>query len=95
MADEQFAESGALLAIIAGNEDRAIELIKDMLTGERLHLHEAAERLAALAHPGNQCPKCGQHVDRGDFRSRRVGVTSTDRRYGTQWWHGTCYEERD
>ncbi len=89
MSDERFAESGALLAIIRGDDIRAMELIKDMLTGERLNLVDAADRLAEIAHPGNTCLRCGEFVEREGSQKAK----SPDGRWLVQRWHRVCYEQ--
>lgn len=66
MPETPYAEADALLALLAGDQERALELVAQLLPGERLALRDAARHLADIADPGSYCPGCHRYVPAGE-----------------------------
>lgn len=48
MNETSFVESNALLAVIRGDSEEALQLVRDMLPGERARLADSLDDLSAL-----------------------------------------------
>jgi hypothetical protein len=58
-----FAETEALLAVMEEDEDAALEILDDMLPGERRAFMAHLNRLSLLADDTQRCPRCHRLVD--------------------------------
>jgi hypothetical protein len=78
-----FQESEALLAVIADDEDRAMEILAEMSPTERDTLRVQATRLASLAW--KWCSRCEQPIRPGQQTGNRMGSSAL-------YHHPTCPE---
>jgi len=68
-----FLESEALLAVAAGDDTRAIDLMRRLTGTERATLGSAARRLAEIADPANYCVGCDKFVPVAEGVTRMNG----------------------
>lgn len=82
-----YAESNALLALLAEDVDSAHAIVGGLLSNERETLAQAAHYLGLIAD-GNVCRACAKPVAGGE-NCVAVGIAEPRQRY-----HVACYEER-
>lgn len=90
MSHEWCGEPGALLAVIAGNEDAALRILDEMLPNERAALVRSADRLSLLADDSQRCPRCRRVVEPGASGTVSVGLWSP-----RTHWHAPCLDADD
>lgn len=82
-----YAESDALLALLAEDDDSAHAIVASLLPNERETLAQAAHHLGLIAD-GNVCRVCAKPVAGGE-NCVALGIAEPRQRY-----HVDCYESR-
>lgn len=72
-----YVETLILLAVMEDDEDRAAELIADMLPGERATLRRQVDRMRQLL--GEDCLYCHEPVDPNSFTPMNDGIAHVRR----------------
>jgi len=85
---DTFVESQALLAVLAGDDEQARNVLADMTPSERRALMEGARKLGEFADDSNWCVDCHAFLT-GRNIVTRMGAFGKAR----QRWCADCYDQ--